>query len=554
MSITITPPEVRNNLRLQNTEIAQLRGQIVRLKQSIMRYTGDSRLCSVAFASHKNYMTEAHGDFYNKFYEALTAFRRANDLHMRRISADLASDDTFCSVQIQSEIDRLGSLIRTTESVIEGIECRLRFASWPAEITNLNEQLRYNRGVLGKLEPLYEDSLDRQRRLNAYVANTNGLYLEAERLRAEANRFLVRIESTEFCKATGTVSYMPEMTRVDEIIQIRKMVESYLDGDGNISDLLDVVDLFKRVAEGGSDLELQVLFLLFRDHLELPNEILTVYGLAGGNLEHVDQRTIDASALMSKLATMLSDQFMRDTETHIWTGAVSYDDLTDIMRRAQLVTFLASLGPGGSKVEYWVDLSQFADGTIIYRGRPFEMSSTDSLFYGATDEALAALRSQGLSANQLLLIALKAVKPVGTSLTALELLQLVSSHIQNDPTLTPSQRNNAFIDLAKVVQMLGGGKAFVETPSGVHVVGTTLSRQQAMINLAGVEQVLGIPQTEVFEILADPGHDRFDEVRRFVLGRGGSLNAFIRGLDTPSDVNNVFEIPVPELEVILGGQ
>jgi len=118
--------------------------------------------------------------------------------------------------------------------------------------------------------------------------------------------------------------------------------------------------------------------------------------------------TIDASHLMSKLAAMLSDQFMRDTETHSWTGAVSYDDLTDIMQRTQLVTFLASLGPGGSKVEYWVDLSQFADGTIIYRGREFQMSSTYSLLRGATNEALDALRSQGLSANQLLLIALKA--------------------------------------------------------------------------------------------------------------------------------------------------
>jgi len=74
--------------------------------------------------------------------------------------------------------------------------------------------------------------------------------------------------------------------------------------------------------------------------------------------------------------------------------------------------------------------------------------------------------------------------------------------------------------------MLGGGKAFVETPSGVHVVGTTLSTPNALVRIAGIEQTLEIPQEYALEILANPEHHRHDELRSFVHNGCGGLEEF----------------------------
>jgi len=328
-----------------------------------------------------------------------------------------------------------------------------------------------------------------------------------------------------------------------------RLIAGFFDEDG-VLDLDAVIDLFISTSRDVTDIDLQTLFLLFRDHLT-PEQMVIVYGQGGGNHLIADEQAVAAHQLMQRLAAKLSEQFMQDTEAHIWTGTVSYDDLTEIMMRAQLVTFLGSLGPGGADVEGAIDLRQFENGTIYFLGIPYSMSSTDSLLYRATDElnnALNEIIGRGSTGEKLLALALKAVKPVGATLTALEIFSLAFNYIQNDSTLTPAQRTAASTEIANAIQNLGGGMAFVNTPGGIQIVGTTLSTPQAMINLAGIEQVLGIPQIEIFEILSDPEHDRFDEVRGFTLGRDGYRYDFIE--DLPNDAH-IYSYPVSELQEIL---
>lgn len=250
----------------------------MRLKQSIQSYTGDDRPYGGAFTSHKDYMTKAHGDYYNKFYEALTSFRRANDLHIRRINEDLRSDSKFCSVQIQGEIDRLDTEIRNLEFRIRATELLATF-SFGTAADSFSTALISMNSTLHNLNVLRNGNLDRQRRLNAYVANTKGLYLEPERLRTEADRLLVRIESSVLCRIYGDV-HMPTPAELDEIMQIRKMVDALFNEDETL-DIVAVLALFDDYLTNGSDLHYRVLLELHLDTRFNNDNVIALYTQLG---------------------------------------------------------------------------------------------------------------------------------------------------------------------------------------------------------------------------------------------------------------------------------
>ncbi|MCL2425565.1 MAG: hypothetical protein FWD05_04415 [Oscillospiraceae bacterium] len=166
----------------------------------------------------------------------------------------MASDYKFCENQIQAEIDRLDIEIRDLERRIRN--AGTIFGAFDG--ATLGDRPLMN-STLNNLRVLRNGNVDRLCRLNAYVANTTGIYNEPERLLGEANRLFVRIESAELCRATGNV-YVPSMERVDEIIRERK-TQLFNELVERVDDLItdDDLRLFKLLFEMNPERALKYL-------------------------------------------------------------------------------------------------------------------------------------------------------------------------------------------------------------------------------------------------------------------------------------------------------
>ena len=115
--------------------------------------------------------------------------------------------------------------------------------------------------------------------------------------------------------------------------------------------------------------------------------------------------------------------------------------------------------------------------------------------------------------------------------------------------LSQAQQNFYHQMAAVSVSDIGGGVASVHLPNGNYrVIGTTLSTQAAMINLAGLE-TQGISNETALAALADSNHPTYSAVQEFLNNAENIRARFINNL--PAQSEYIGGMPLHELAHLL---
>ena len=95
--------------------------------------------------------------------------------------------------------------------------------------------------------------------------------------------------------------------------------------------------------------------------------------------------------------------------------------------------------------------------------------------------------------------------------------------------------------------MLSGGVASIQTPGGgYHIVGLNLDRPEALINIAGLESMMGISPVDTFSAWARDGND-WRDIRNFAGGNSRAREDFVYNLgitfrDNLAHINREFGV------------
>jgi len=400
--------------------------------------------------------------------------------------------------------------------------------------------------TLESLEKCLKMSEDRQRRLNAYVANTAGIYREPERLRTETYRLFVRIDSSEL-RANGTV-YVPEMTRVDEIVAAREIVESLFTIDDYGNEVFDEDRVALMIAKGQeylTEVEWLALVRLFDDPRMTLERIADVSSIAilksGSSLNSVPP---NARETLYKLGSLITQRLQNETNILLMRGGEfsdqEYARLESLLQRSLLFTFISELTShcvfvAGSFSENF-DFSQFSNGTLYFIQStsfgvsgfvPFATSTLDD-FLGRTSylsnryrmnsiRALADAEANAPNWTDFGVSTLKSLSMSKGAGTSFNLLNTIVQMEQYGITLNNAQISHLDAMTMLAFYDLGGGMAGIQTPNGYRFTAGNTNTPQAMINLAG----LGLSELEATAVLADTSNSERETVAAFVAPQGG---------------------------------
>jgi len=260
------------------------------------------------------------------------------------------------------------------------------------------------------------------------------------------------------------------------------------------------------------------------------------------------------NSLMSEAERILMNAGMQTTDER--------DNLMVLLQNAQFATFLSEIGLSASASDF--DLSNFGGqngGHITFKGQNFQASGVYSLLghrYGSEgilanianlqaelDEmrnnlnnstnlqnALSLLASMGITASGYIPHVGSFISiPISSNKYINTIINMLSS---GGVDLTPQEREILERMLALGVFDVGGGIASIQTPNGYRVVGTTLTRPDAVINLAGIYHTFGISPEAALVIFRDPNapRDLREKLESFTGGSNEAHEEFVYKLTT----------------------
>jgi hypothetical protein len=217
--------------------------QISSLLHDIEAYNNDNRLRGAAYTSHKTYMTQGHGDYLGKLERALAAKHTANQTHINALDTYLSTHSWFHSGQIHNEID-----------------------CWTIQINLLNVLMiaspiigLFMRNTRDNLINLRNNRRQKLQQIENYINATHSIYDEPNRLVAEVDRSLVRIEFADRCMTTGAVT-LPTMVRVDEIIKKQRIFREVMPNSEYTWEQIKAMSPEERARLFESDMRLMAAF------------------------------------------------------------------------------------------------------------------------------------------------------------------------------------------------------------------------------------------------------------------------------------------------------
>ena len=580
----VKPGVLRDALAAQNKELSELRNRISALLSDIEAYVNDTRLQGRAYTAHKKYKSEGHGDYLRKLRQALFAHEEANNRHMRALETYLSPYEWLHKDQIQDEVDDWTRELNWLNGWLSNVSV---FSAELAATLWVN-----TRKVLENLIAIGHKKLQQ---IADFEAATNGLYDEADQLLTEANRLLVRIEHSERCLTTGSVT-MPAMSKVDDIVAVNEILDSLFFESGKL-DVGAVSDLLGKYLENGTGLHYRALVALHLDSRISSQDIVDIHATIAGRWpwppDAIDFEMIRThQELVQKLTADISGSFFSKHDRYLrGCTLVSEDELKAKLLRSQLLTFI-----GAFNTDEWsifaatrIDLRDFppqpgsdsVQPRLVFYGKTYYATSFEDFNdsrtflaerYGQTVldnfDAQTANMDWGRLALPLSEVPAAVLGAfvdkygiVGAANALARAYKEIRDEAERISKIDEVQarfiRHMEAIGIAE----LGGGVAGMETTRGFEVIGTNTSTNQALINSAALER-MGISIQDAALSLSNETVPGYAIIRNFVDGekcnvREETLNALIEtgnALYRESTLTNnsdPYRLPVMDLELVI---
>jgi hypothetical protein len=460
----------------------------------------------------------------------------------------LCHDDAFISANnsyaalIDQHLYGFWNLVDEDKLIQDQEKWEERLSKYSILSTSLSPVPEWIDGLKGKIQKVRD-----------FDACSRGLYDEVKRLSELVQRGQTERGKVTFDPQTLTYSF----DGIDPETMITLMYEGYFVGDGSLN-LAKVKSQLLARGDKLTDLEIEVVVRLLNDPRVSYNDLIQLFNRYGSdpNSSWKDMTYELPPRVADRIAEEMSVRLGAEVDKLLLQGKLTrtQDELTDeeiehrkrltrLMRRAQLVTFIAN-NPRATILS----LDNFEQtGEIRVRGKennPYIASRLDALlgkdngkvpFSEAMDILAKLVHDYQVSEAELsghivnlLLDAGGFVPVVGkvadiADVTA-SAVNLIIHLIAHDDKLSAAEKSYAQALLAKAIARLGGGVSMVEGVSGLSVAGHTFTTPEAMITLSGLLQYdPTLTPDQVILILMDKNHPRYREVdgylNEYYLGR-----------------------------------
>ena len=525
--------------------------QSVNLKHLMLSFTDAIDMKGETAQNMGAYFTEVHGAILDAWKDCIAYYRMVLDRFNRELlevdsnQFAIIEDDYLYNFAVG--IQGFRSRIMDTD-----IETQRFFSRYNFHL----ESGRYSGETLSQTagETAYETNCQIERMGELDYRFASEAYAEVERMLDNieficSNSVLVRNCGTFYTSGFFESLGAHNLLKLSDDA-VARMVEGFFVGhcaeNGiNNHSILSLSQLLARNPNTLSNAERQVLLLLMADTR------VTYYNMAEAFAYASLRRPTRVDDTMSWLNDEFSAKFFGLFEDNRFerSGHLSESELAELLRRAQLITFLNALTPRDMPFRFNFDnFTDERDPTIGFNGTNYRVSDMGALIAGnylntnwrrdADDELTAAQIEAGLrnlwDTHGLKLIwtavgyvphpFVKAVhKGVSTTLTLGAVISDLAERgiILSNADITFMHRMNTY-----ATTKMRGGVASVQTPNGYRTVGTTLITPDAMVIVAGLREQGILSAEQAMEAVADKNHPDHGVVDGYIEGQGdGSLRA-----------------------------
>ena len=494
-------------------------------KNEIVNFGNDPQVfCGMAASAMGSYLAEVHGTTMSAWKECCTLFEAI----LENFIDDLSDVDSDAHAIIDS--DYLGGLVKGASDFIDvykdDYSCTNQFH---------NTYQKYLKSSVSSIGPFLSAIGDAQfsARQQAFdMSALDGRYLYSYN---GVEQLLAAIEAT--CKT----NYIQE----DAI--------NYKAGDFQQSGLMAKfalndtdIDLFYRrffnhdgscnfyafqqmlINNDGnlSDLEMRALAKLFSSEGISYDDIVS-YCIGYGSYAIGEQEVLQG------VAQELSAMIMTNAEGLLWKmGEYTNDEETQLnsfLRRAQLVTFLGSIDGASPKSFDLTGLDSINNGKIVYGGVDYPVSNIDELIKhdpeASFDNSIEATHNKEIANAKpdseilgLIMDIISFIPYAGYATTPIDIGMNLSALINSSQLMSDADKAYALAMLDSCARRLGGNVAYVYTPEGYRSIGSTLSTDEALISIAGLQRDKGISLGDAIDIIQHKDNPRNQEIRDYLDG------------------------------------